>query len=143
MEFSLVLPLFLLGFFGLIDGARLVYLNSTLSQAAREGARLGAVQAFWMGRTESACGTTGGPTCPASFDILRNNVLSAANRMMTTSRIRERQSPHQLQRRHCANRGVDGPVVRHAGCRVSVSVHVVRPSNRSHRCWARSSAASR
>jgi hypothetical protein len=83
VEFSLVLPLFLLGFFGLIDGARLVYLNSTLSQAAREGARTGAVQAFWIGSSESACGMTGGPTCPATFDVMRTNVLSAANRMMT------------------------------------------------------------
>jgi Flp pilus assembly protein TadG len=83
VEFSLVLPLFLLGFFGLIDGARLVYLNSTLSQAAREGARTGAVQAFWMGSTDTACGSTGGPTCPATFDAMRTNVLSAANRMMT------------------------------------------------------------
>jgi hypothetical protein len=83
LEFALVLPIFLLGFFGLIDGARLVYLNSTLSQAAREGARTGAVQAYWMGSSDSACGSAGGPTCPATFDVLRTNVLSAANRMMT------------------------------------------------------------
>jgi Flp pilus assembly protein TadG len=82
VEFSLILPLFLLGFFGLIDGARLVYLNSSLSQAAREGARTGAVQAYWTGSTDAACGTTGGPTCPATFDVMRSNILNAANRMM-------------------------------------------------------------
>ncbi len=51
VEFSLILPLFLLAFFGLIDGARLVYFNSTLSQAVREAARTGAVEAYWLGST--------------------------------------------------------------------------------------------
>lgn len=83
LEFSLVLPIFLLAFFGLIDGARLVYLNSVLSQAAREGARTGAVEAYWVGSTDPACGSTGGPTCPATFDVLRADIVAAANRMMT------------------------------------------------------------
>ena len=83
LEFSLVLPIFLIAFFGLIDGARLVYLNSTLSQAAREAARTGSVQASWIASTNSACGATGGPTCPSSFDALRTNVTNAGNRMMT------------------------------------------------------------
>ena len=83
LEFSLVLPLLLLAFFGLIDGARLVYLNSALSQAAREGARTAAVEAYWIGSGDSACGTTGGPTCAGNFDAFRNSVLAASNRMMT------------------------------------------------------------
>lgn len=83
LEFSLVLPLLLLAFFGLIDGARLVYLNSALSQAAREGARAAAVEAFWIGSGDPACGTTGGPTCAGNFDAFRTSVLAASNRMMT------------------------------------------------------------
>ena len=83
LEFALVLPIFLLAFFGLIDGARLVYLNSTLSQAAREGARTGSVQASWIGSLDPACGTGGGPTCPADFNAFRDNVVVAVNRMMT------------------------------------------------------------
>ena len=39
VEFALVLPVFLLMLFGLIDVGRYVYMNSVLSQAAREGAR--------------------------------------------------------------------------------------------------------
>ncbi|MBM4408212.1 MAG: pilus assembly protein [Chloroflexi bacterium] len=83
LEFALVLPIFMIAFFGLIDGARLVFLNSALSQAAREAARTGAVQASWIASSDAACGTGGGPTCPATFDAFRTNVLAAANRMMT------------------------------------------------------------
>lgn len=45
VEFALVIPIFLLLFFGLIDIGRLVYINNALSEAAREGARWGSVQA--------------------------------------------------------------------------------------------------
>jgi Flp pilus assembly protein TadG len=45
VEFSLVFPLMLLLVFGLIDLGRLVYTNNALSEAAREGARYGSVQA--------------------------------------------------------------------------------------------------
>ena len=44
-EFALAIPLFVLLLFGLIDIGRLVYVNNAISQAAREGARYGAVQA--------------------------------------------------------------------------------------------------
>jgi Flp pilus assembly protein TadG len=49
-EFAIVLPIFLLLMFGIIDGGRAVYANNALSQAAREGARWGSVQ----GRSETA-----------------------------------------------------------------------------------------
>ena len=81
VEFALVIPVFLFLVFGLIDGARLVYLNSVLSQAAREGARQGAVEASWMGSTDPSCSTVGGPVCPANAAALRTDVLAAANRM--------------------------------------------------------------
>lgn len=83
VEFALVIPVFLLVLFGLIDVGRFVYLNSTLSQAAREGARLGSVEASYRGSADPACGALGGPVCPANDTALRTDIESAANRMMT------------------------------------------------------------
>ena len=51
-EFALVLPIFALLVFGLIDVGRAVYVNNAASQAAREGARWGSVQ----GRSSDAAG---------------------------------------------------------------------------------------
>jgi Flp pilus assembly protein TadG len=82
VEFALVLPVFLFMLFALIDVGRFVYLSSTLSQAAREGARLGSVEASYRGSTDPACGTGGGPICPANDSTLLAHVTSAANRMM-------------------------------------------------------------
>ncbi len=81
VEFALVIPLFLLMLFGLVDMARLVHANSALSQAAREGARVASVQAYWVGETGTDCGP-GGPTCPANEAAFRANVLTAANGLM-------------------------------------------------------------
>lgn len=83
VELALVLPIFLLMLFGLVDMGRLVYANSTLSQAARESTRLAVVQASWVGSTAADCNQPGGPVCPADEAELRANVLAAANRMMT------------------------------------------------------------
>jgi Flp pilus assembly protein TadG len=85
VEFALVLPLFLLMLFGLVDLGRFVFINSTLSQAAREGARLASVQAYWVGHTDSACDQAGGPICPTDLNALRANVLVATNRQMVAS----------------------------------------------------------
>ena len=82
VEFALVLPVFLLLLFGLLDMGRFVYLNSTLSQAAREAARVAAVEASWLGSTDVSCGTVGGPVCPANLAALRADMLAGANRMM-------------------------------------------------------------
>jgi Flp pilus assembly protein TadG len=81
VEFALVVPIFLLMLFGLVDLGRLVHANSALSQAAREAARVASVQAYWVGETGTDCGP-GGPTCPADESALRANVLAAANGMM-------------------------------------------------------------
>lgn len=43
-EFALVLPLFVLLVFGLVDVGRVVYINNAAAQGAREGARWGSVQ---------------------------------------------------------------------------------------------------
>lgn len=45
VEFALVLPVFLLLIFGLIDLGRAVYVSNSLAEAARDGARYGSVQA--------------------------------------------------------------------------------------------------
>ncbi len=83
VEFALVLPVFLLILFGLVDVGRLVYMNTVLSQAAREATRVGSVEASWIGSTDASCGTTGGPTCPADYNAWHADVASAANRMVT------------------------------------------------------------
>jgi TadE-like protein len=83
VEFALVLPIFVLLLFGVIDGGRLVYQHSVLSQAAREGARLASVEASWIGSGDAGCGGTGGPVCPASAAAMKTDVVAAANRMIT------------------------------------------------------------
>ena len=83
VEFALILPIFLLLLFGLIDGGRFVFTDSILSQAAREGARLGAVEASWVGKTDAACGQPAGPVCPADVTTLVSHVRTAANRMIS------------------------------------------------------------
>jgi Flp pilus assembly protein TadG len=82
VEFALVLPVFLVILFGIVDAGRLVYMNSVLSQAAREGARLGSVEASWMTSTNPGCGAAGGPVCPATVAELRSHITAASNRML-------------------------------------------------------------
>ena len=93
VEFALVLPVFLLVIFGLLDVGRLVYTNSTLSQAARESARLAAAEASWIGITAPSCvgdesGITaarpGAHVCPGDVASFKSNIVSAANRMTVT-----------------------------------------------------------
>ncbi len=82
VEFAFVLPIFLFMLFGLIDLGRYVYMHSTLSQAAREAARVESVEAYWVGSTDPSCDQPGGPVCPADVAALRADVLAAANRML-------------------------------------------------------------
>ncbi len=81
VEFALVLPIFMVVLFGIVDVSRLVFESSTLSQAAREGARVGAVEAGWLPPTvaDSACNQPNGPVCPANVTALRADITSAAN----------------------------------------------------------------
>jgi hypothetical protein len=85
VEFALVLPIFVVMLFGLLDAGRYVYMNSVLSQAAREGARVAAVEASWIGSSDAGCGSTGGPVCPPAVTgstSLLTDVTAAVNRMV-------------------------------------------------------------
>jgi Flp pilus assembly protein TadG len=98
VEFALVLPVFILLLFGLLDVGRYVYMNSVLSQAAREGARLAAAEASWIGKTitdDPSCvasaalitgANPGAHVCPAAVtgatNSLQADVTAAANRMV-------------------------------------------------------------
>ena len=82
VEFALVLPVFLLVLCGLFDAGRYVYMNSVLSQASREGARLAAVEASWVGSADPSCNSAGGPVCPANAAALQTDVVAAVNRMI-------------------------------------------------------------
>ncbi len=68
VEFALVVPVFLLMLFGLLDVGRYVYMNSVLSQAAREGARVAAVEAYWIGSADPSCGTSWRSGLPCDGD---------------------------------------------------------------------------
>jgi hypothetical protein len=80
VEMAFVLPIFLLLVFGLIDLGRFVLADSILSQASREGARLAAVEAGWIGSGDAACGQLGGPICPADVSSLITDIRDATNR---------------------------------------------------------------
>lgn len=45
VEFALIIPIFLLLVFGLVDLGRAVFISNSLAEAARDGARYGSVQA--------------------------------------------------------------------------------------------------
>jgi Flp pilus assembly protein TadG len=83
VEFALVLPVFMIALFGVFDGARLAYMNSVLSQSAREAARVTSVEAAWIGSTDPTCNTGAGPVCPASVSVLLAHANAAANRMVS------------------------------------------------------------
>jgi Flp pilus assembly protein TadG len=82
VEFALVFPIFILLLFGLIDVGRLIFATTAVSNAAREGARAGSVEASWIGSSDAACGAVGGPVCPADLATLRTHITAAANREM-------------------------------------------------------------
>ena len=91
VEFALVFPVFMLLLFGLIDIGRFVYTDSALSQAAREGARLAAVEARWLGSNDPSCVASasqitpsrpGAKVCPADATALKADVAAAVNRMV-------------------------------------------------------------
>jgi hypothetical protein len=93
VELALVLPIFVLALFGVIDGAGLIYASNQLSQAAREGARVAAVEASWVGlgppqypscvasQSQITAANPGAYVCPPSTSALLGDVVSAVNQM--------------------------------------------------------------
>jgi hypothetical protein len=90
VEFAMVLPVFMLAVVGLFDVGRLVYVNSTLSQAAREGARVAATEAGWIGLAGHGCvpdasaitsANPGAHVCPTDIAAFDAHVVGAVNRM--------------------------------------------------------------
>lgn len=92
VEFALVFPVFFLVLMGLIDGGRLVFTDTTLSQAAREAVRVGAVEAGWIGvplttpgcvasRTAIGASNPGAHVCPATVAAMKADIVAAANTM--------------------------------------------------------------
>jgi len=90
VEFALVFPVFMLLLFGVIEVGRFVYTDNALSQAAREGARLAAVEARWIGDSGLSCvaspgditaANPGAHVCPADLDAFETDVDGAVNRM--------------------------------------------------------------
>ena len=92
VEFALVLPVFLLVVFGLFDVGRLVFTNATISQAAREGARVASAETSWIGSAAPSCafeeedfaGYPGRHWCPADVAELKTHITTAVNGMTTT-----------------------------------------------------------
>jgi hypothetical protein len=67
-EFAIVLPVFMLLFVGLFDGTRVIFYNSQIQEAAREGARWGSVQV-----ARAVTDSLGNTTTPwGTFDYLGN-----------------------------------------------------------------------
>jgi hypothetical protein len=90
VEVALALPIFMLLLAGVLDGGKLVYTNSALSQAAREGARLAATEAAWISVPGAACvsdpsGVTdarpGAHVCPPDVATFKAHIVDAVHRM--------------------------------------------------------------
>jgi TadE-like protein len=97
VEFTLIFTfVFLPLLFGLIEGARFVYTNNALSNAAREGARVASVEAGWIGQSGNGCNAPGGPTCPATLGAFTANVVTAANGEMVATDPLGTSAPDQL-----------------------------------------------
>jgi Flp pilus assembly protein TadG len=62
VEFALVLPIFMLIIFGIIDGGRVVFANNDMAQSARNVARVASTTCF---ATTPACSKTSGPIAAA------------------------------------------------------------------------------
>jgi hypothetical protein len=90
-EFAVILPVFALLVFGLLEAGRMVHADSALAQAAREGARVAAAEAGWVGLPGAGCvsdgsaidaSNPGAHVCPADVAALRSHVDAAAGRMI-------------------------------------------------------------
>jgi len=62
VEFALVLPIFLVLIFGVVDGGRVVFANNDMAQATRNVARVASTTCF---QTTPACNSSAGPIAAA------------------------------------------------------------------------------
>lgn len=62
VEFALVLPIFMLLLFGIVDGGRVVFANNQMAQSTRVVARVASTACF---QTTPACSGTSGPIAAA------------------------------------------------------------------------------
>ena len=74
VEFALILPIFLLLIMGIVDAGRLVYTFNTVSNAARQGARIAIVNQSTSGTT--TCDTTSATAWPQGCAIVSGLVLN-------------------------------------------------------------------
>ncbi len=89
-EFALVVPIFLLMLFGLIEVGRYIYLNNAFNAAAREGARFGSVE-DWQYACPKSVGSPNRLRCteqvtrdrisgaPASFEVVATCSQAGSN----------------------------------------------------------------
>ncbi len=107
VEFAIVLPLLLLLVFGIIDFGRLLNAQITLTQAAREGARLAALgqpevtvvsraQSAATGLSPVAVTVTG---CPVGADPTADAVVSVSYSMSFATPVGDLGSPIRLTAR--------------------------------------------
>jgi Flp pilus assembly protein TadG len=68
VEFALVLPILLLMIFGIVDAGRLIYTYNTVSNAARDGARVAIVNQSTSGT--DTCDTTSATAWPTGCAIV-------------------------------------------------------------------------
>ena len=61
VEMAILFPVFMVLLLGLIDSGRALYTYSTVSSAAREGARFGSIHPTWWTAPAAAERTSGGP----------------------------------------------------------------------------------
>lgn len=116
VEFALVLPVFLLIVLALFDTGKGVFSYNTISQAAREGARLASVEVSWVGATGANCTA---PVCPANTTALRTDVLTALNRM--TAGVGTIPSANLFIHCHAANSSVPVSTASWNGCSSAAS----------------------
>jgi Flp pilus assembly protein TadG len=74
VEFALVLPIFMVMLFGIIDGGRMVFANNELAQATRVVARVASTTCF---QTTPACDKTSGPILAAITSQRSQSLVTA------------------------------------------------------------------
>lgn len=87
VEFALAVSVFVFVLMGLFDIGRAVANDNTISQSAREAARLGAVEAAWVG-SGANCRA---PICPSNAAELRKHIVDAANHVAGVGTVEDGQ----------------------------------------------------